>query len=154
SENTTAAKLKQPLPHKLQYLSYVPGDVVNVYTGVQAGVEIRYTHPFVVIKDDREWFVGVPITNATLDNKGKPKTKSVFEIVLPQGIPQPNSKTWTPRKHSVIQIDQIRLIDKERIKTSTKKKLDPIYYLKIEEQIYTQYLRKLKIIHERALEHI
>lgn len=58
------------------------GRVVNVNPGVsRMGREQRFIHPYIVLAEHKETFIGVPITNMALDKKtGQYYLRNIFEV--------------------------------------------------------------------------
>jgi hypothetical protein len=102
-----------------RYRNYTRGSIImSVDWGTSnIGTEIRYPHPGVVIYDqDEDWIIAAPITAAKIDRQtGKPVAHPPFEVLAfkQNNRPADQHEYWF-RKHSVIQVDQMKRISKYR----------------------------------------
>lgn len=122
------------------YRGYDKGDVILQvnYGTSNIGTEIRYPHPGVVIYDQGEdWVIVAPITAARLDADGKPYKMNDFEVIARKDSKPPkDSNQYSFKKHSVIQLDQLRRVSKHRISIKGRKKLRDNLKREIENVLY------------------
>jgi len=92
------------------------GRVVLVNPGVgNIGREQRYVHPYIVLGEYRDTFIGVPITNMAKDKDSKYYLRHFFEVKL---IDPEGEKPFTEyrcTKPSVADVRNISGFDKRRI---------------------------------------
>lgn len=121
------------------------GRVVNVNPGAsRLGREQRFIHPYIVLAEHKETFIGVPITNMAFDKKSKMHyLRHAYEVELVLNDPTTPKpfKQFRCVKASVADIRNIGGLDKRRIlkdKLYFDKKTVPDEYLtSISEKIKT-----------------
>lgn len=125
------ASESQLLPANTDTLSR--GRVVLVNPGVSnIGREQKFVHPYVVLGEHKDTFIGVPITNMAKDKEGNFYLRHFFEVELknPEGKKPYNQYRCT--KPSVADVRNIAGLDKRRIiqdQLYTAKKFAPKTYL-------------------------
>lgn len=99
------------------------GRVVSVNPGVGSiGREQQYIHPYIVLGEYRETFIGVPITNMAKNKKEEYYLRHFFEVELIHSSDDPKPFTeYRVKKRSVADLRNISGIDKRRIVQ------DPLY---------------------------
>lgn len=91
------------------------GRVINVNPGVDnIGREQRYVHMYIVLEEYKETFVGIPITNAKLED-GIPVLRNDMEVLLINPEGKKPYKEFRCNKPSVADLRNIRGFDKKRI---------------------------------------
>ena len=93
------------------------GRVVSVNPGVGSiGREQQYIHPYIVLGEHKETFIGVPITNMAKNAKQEYYLRHFFEVELIHAtdIPKPFTE-YRVKKRSVADLRNISGIDKRRI---------------------------------------
>lgn len=94
------------------------GRVVLVNPGVSnIGREQRYIHPYIVLGEHQETFIGVPITNMAYDKKNnRYYLRHFFEVELVHSSKDPKPFTeYRVSKRSIADIRNISGMDKRRI---------------------------------------
>jgi len=111
------------------------GRVVSVNPGVlRLGREQRLIHPYIVLAEHKETFIGVPITNMAYDkNNQKHYFRNDFEAeLLPLSDSKKPFKEFRCKKPSIADIRNIGGLDKRRIiknQLYSDKKVVPSEYL-------------------------
>jgi len=109
------------LPPNKEILSR--GRVVSVNPGVSGiGREQRYIHPYIVLGEYQETFIGVPITNMAMNRQtSEYYLRHFFEVeMIHSNDPKPFTE-YRVQKRSVADIRNISGVDKRRII------VDPLY---------------------------
>ena len=109
------------------------GRVVLVNPGVVSiGREQRFIHPYIVLGEFKETFIGVPITNKAKNRDGKYYLRNFFEVDLIEPDYAKPFEEYRCNKPSVADVRNISGLDKRRIITDTlytDKKFAPKAYL-------------------------
>lgn len=106
---------KNTLPRHTDTLSRGRVVLVNPGTG-NIGREQRYVHPYIVLGELDDTFIGVPITNMATDKQtGKYYTRHFFEVQLKNPGGKKPFKEYRCSKPSVADIRNIAGLDKRRI---------------------------------------
>lgn len=109
------------------------GRVVLVNPGVRGiGREQRFIHPYIVLGEFKETFIGVPITNKAKNKDGKFYLRNFFEVDLIEPDYEKPFEEYRCSKPSVADIRNISGLDKRRIildSLYTEKKYAPKSYL-------------------------
>lgn len=122
---------KQEVPLETATLSR--GRVVLVNPGVNGiGREQRYIHPYIVLGEYKETFIGVPITNKAKNKAGEYYLRNYFEVDLIDPDEVKGFTEYRNTKPSVADVRNISGLDKRRIIQNTlylDKKFAPKTYL-------------------------
>ncbi|RPK16426.1 type II toxin-antitoxin system PemK/MazF family toxin [Paenibacillus xylanexedens] len=112
------------------------GRVVNVNPGAaRLGREQRFIHPYIVLAEHKETFIGVPITNMAYSKRDKKHyLRNPFEVELVMRDPESKKpyREFRCRKPSVADIRNISGLDKRRIIKDTlytERKNVPVEYI-------------------------
>lgn len=110
------------------------GRVVMVNPGADGiGREQRHIHPYIVLGEFKETFIGVPITNMAYNNESKTYyLRNYYEVELKNPDTKKKYNEYRTRKPSVADIRNISGLDKRRIVDSElkeEKKFVPDTYL-------------------------
>lgn len=141
------------------HYNYSRGDIIlSLDLGtVNMGTEIRYPHPCVVLYDNREdWVIVAPITAAQRDkDTGEVIVHEPFEVFIDSNRKQPSDpKEFYFRKKSVVQVDQICRLSKNRAINKTKRKLRTEILNQIDNVILKKYVPKKNELLVRLKEEI
>lgn len=101
------------------------GRVVMVNPGSDGiGREQRYIHPYIVLGEFKETFIGVPITNMAYNNEKKEYyLRNYFEVELKDPDTKKKFTEYRTKKPSVADIRNICGLDKRRIVESELSKV-------------------------------
>lgn len=125
------------------------GRVVMVNPGADnIGREQRHIHPYIVLGEFKETFIGVPITNMAYNNKTqKHYLRNYYEVELKNPDTKKKYNEYRTKKPSVADIRNISGLDKRRIVDSelkVEKKFVPDTYLNAISKKICSSLAKIK----------
>ncbi|NFF80839.1 type II toxin-antitoxin system PemK/MazF family toxin [Clostridium botulinum] len=141
---------------KNKFYNYERGDIIiSLDLGtLNIGTEIRYPHPCVVLYDNNEdWIIVTPITAAQIDKSvGKPIIHE-FEVYIDEQKKKPrNEREFHFKKKSVIQVDQIYRVSKNRAVNKKRMKLREDLLNQIDNVILQKYIPKKHKLFEKMKE--
>ena len=93
------------------------GRVISVNPGVaNIGREQRFIHPYIVLGEFKETFIGIPITNMAFNKEENSYyLRNIFEVELKNPVGKKPYKEFRVKKPSIADIRNISGLDKRRI---------------------------------------